>query len=57
MSISDGFIETNNRSESNLQDHISQDHFCIGRTEQEMRALVWFGNPEYTKHDTVGVGI
>ena len=29
----------------------------VGRTEQEMRALVWFGNPEYTKHDTDGVGI
>ena len=29
----------------------------VGRTEQEMRALIWFGNLEYTKHDTDGVGI
>jgi hypothetical protein len=56
MSISDGFIETNNCSESNLRGHTWKKS-RVGRTEQEMRALGWFGNLEYTKHDTDGVGI
>ena len=49
MSISDGFVETNNLSYSDLIGLIFSSRWksCVGRNKQEMRAHAWFGNLEY----------